>query len=90
MTVEDTTGEEEGDDTWGEVVVAGVAMPAGTHSLKLCGRGGVGIRVDSMSFELVSGPGAGAGGGGAGFVRGRSRSGNGTRGRDVFVAYGVA
>lgn len=55
MAVEDTTGGDSG--LWGEVVVSGVAMPAGTHNLKLCVGGGVGIGVDSITFDSVSCPG---------------------------------
>ncbi len=39
---------------WGATVVSGVAMKKGTHSLKLCVGGGVGINVDSIKFDLVS------------------------------------
>ena len=54
VTVEDTTTTGEDGGLWGEIVVPEVAMPAGTHSLKLCVRGGVGIDVDSIAFDLVS------------------------------------
>lgn len=53
FVVEDTAGEDD-DELWGEAVAFGVAMPAGTHSLKLCVRGGTGISVDSITFDLVS------------------------------------
>lgn len=49
-----TVGATGGDGLWGATVVGGTAIPAGTHSLKLCVLGGVGISVDSLQFELVS------------------------------------
>eukprot|EP00903_Cladosiphon_okamuranus_P010049 g9528.t1 len=53
VVVEGTRGED--GEEWGEVVVSEVEMPAGTLSLKLCVRGGVGIGVDRITFGLVSG-----------------------------------
>ncbi|CAM9493067.1 unnamed protein product [Scytosiphon promiscuus] len=50
-----TVGATGGDGFWGTTAVAGTAIPAGTHSLKLCVSGGAGISVDSMQFELVEG-----------------------------------
>lgn len=49
-----TVGATGGDGLWGTTVVAGAEFPAGTHSLKLCVLGGVGISVDSVQFDLVS------------------------------------
>lgn len=46
------TGPVSGD--WGTVNAAGVSVPAGSHSVKLCVVGGVGTNVDRITFALVS------------------------------------
>lgn len=40
---------------WGVTTVSAISIPAGTHSLKLCVTGGVGLSVDSVTFTNVSG-----------------------------------
>ncbi|CAM9253362.1 unnamed protein product [Ectocarpus fasciculatus] len=44
-----------GAGSWGAAVVSEQAMTVGTYSLKLCVKGGVGVSVDSVRFDLVEG-----------------------------------
>lgn len=41
---------------WDTLTIPRVSIPEGSHRLKICVSGGLGINIDSLTFTLVSGP----------------------------------